>query len=855
MRQLRLTLALLASLFLCVPLLLQAESAGSLYKKGKDAEAAQKYETAYDYYKQAHDKDPKDLRFRTAFERTRFYAAAVKVHRGQILREGGRLEDALEQFEAAAAIDPSMDIAQQELRLTRRLIDEAKQQPTSQQNEQQSQGPLSQLLQQAQGPVELQPISDAPITLKMTQDSKMVYETIGKLAGINVLFDPQLQQKRIQIELNGVSLQDALKIVAFESRTFWRPVTSNTIFIADDNQSKRNELEQSVVKTFYLSNVSQQTDLQDVKNVLSLIANLTKSQTVLGQNAVVVRGTPDQVALAEKLIDDLDKPKPEVVVEIAIMQVNRDRSRNLGISPPTNFSVALQGVNTNSSNNQNQNNQNQNQNQNQNTTSNLTFNTFKHLGTSSYAVTLPPAKAQFLFTDSDSRVIQNPELRAVTGQKATLKIGDRIPFATGSFGNPFAGSTVGGTNFSGLVNTQFQYQDVGVKIDITPTVHANDEVTLKINMEISSVTSTTNIGGIDEPVIGQRTVENEIRLREGEINMMGGIFEDQDVKTWSGIPGLGNIPLFRYLFAQQSLRKTQNEIVFVLIPHIVRRQEVTPFNKTELEVGTQNQIELRRSVKPQQPAQQPPPNPAQPTQQAPQQQPTPQPPAPTTPRTMGAVVMPSMQPATTGEQSATTGSPTVTPAMPMASAPGTESQPAQQNANPAAQVTPPNGGVPSRALPQNPTSDTGAAPPSARGNATVRLDPALISQAVGSTAVINVLIDSGAPVHDFSMEMKYDPAAMQLINVSSGGFLSQDGQPATEVHRADNGVLHAGVVRPPSAPGIPGRGSVLTLTFLLTKPGDYVLAPTTVAPKDVNGVIPASVAGQTAIKVLAAPQR
>ena len=150
-------LGICSTLLICLltPLLTGAESAGSLYKKGRDAEAAQKYETAYEFFKEAYDKNPKDIRYRTSFERARFYAAAVKVHRGQLLREGGRLDEALAQFEAAAAIDPSMDIAQQEIRRTRQMIDQAKQQPTSPDNEQQSQGPISSLLQQAQGPVEL----------------------------------------------------------------------------------------------------------------------------------------------------------------------------------------------------------------------------------------------------------------------------------------------------------------------------------------------------------------------------------------------------------------------------------------------------------------------------------------------------------------------------------------------------------------------------------------------------------------------------------------------------------------------------------------------------------------------------
>ena len=215
--------------------------------------------------------------------------------------------------------------------------------------------------------------------------------------------------------------------------------------------------------------------------------------------------------------------------------------------------------------------------------------------------------------------------------------------------------------------------------------------------------------------------------------------------------------------------------------------------------------------------------------------------------------MPATRPNAADQPVATGPSPPITSAVPP---PGAETQPAEPNAQ-TAQAMPPGATGPtgSRALPQNPTPDSSGTPPAAKGNATVRLDPPVIMQAAGSTAVINVMLDSTAPVHDFSMELRYDPSAMQLMNVTSGGFLSQDGQVATEVHRADNGVLHAGVVRPPSAPGIPGQGAVLRLVFLLNRPGDYVLAPTTVVPKDVNGVIPAAIAGQAAIKVLATPPR
>src|SRR5579863_3398932 len=322
-----------------------ADKAKSFYNKGKDAEARQNYEQAYDLYKQAYDLKPTDISYRSAFERLRFLAGASHVHRGQLLRDAGQLDQALAEFKQAADIDASSFIAKQEIKHTQEMIDAAKAPVPKAAAE--PVGDLQKRLQEAQGAVELAPISNVPITLKLTEDTKVIFETIGKLAGINVLFDPDYTSRRVKVELNGVTLEEALQIVALESKTFWRPVTPNTIFVASDNPATRKDLEQSVIKTFYLANLSQPTELQDVVNALRQILEISRIQPLPSQGALVVRGTPDQIALAEKLVTDLDKARPEVIVEVAIMQVSRDKSRTLGISPPTSATVALQSnINT-----------------------------------------------------------------------------------------------------------------------------------------------------------------------------------------------------------------------------------------------------------------------------------------------------------------------------------------------------------------------------------------------------------------------------------------------------------------------------------------------------------------------------
>src|SRR5215472_4360343 len=584
--------ATLLFVVLAITLPAAADKAHSLWNKGRDAEQRQDYEKAYEYYQEAFSLRPKDLRYRTAYEHIKFLASASHVHRGQLLRDSGKLDEAIVEFQKASTIDPSSFIAQQELKKTQDMLNQANNPP-------QAVAPtpnlLKKILNEAQGPVELESFSNVPITLKMTEDTKVTYETVGKLAGINVLFDPDYTSRKIRIELNGVTLEEALGIIALESKTFWRPVTRNTIFVAQDNPAKRKELDQSVIKTFYLSNLSQATELQDVVNAMRTLLEVSRIQQLQSQNAIIVRGTPDQIALAQKLVEDLDKAKPEVVIDIVVMQVSKDRTRTLGITPPTSTSISLNnnvnttpttgttgtGTTTSSSSS------------NTSSTSSINLNRIGNLNATDFTITIPGITASAIMGDSDTKIIQNPQIRALDGQKATLKIGDRVPVATGSF-QP----GIGGVGINPLVNTQFQYLDVGVNIDITPRVHAGREVSLKITLDVSSVTGQSNIGGISQPIIGQRKVEHEIRLKEGEVNLLGGIMEDQQTKSLAGIPGLAQIPILKYLFGQTTQDHSQNEIVFAITPHIIRGTDVSELNQRAIDIGTGTTIQMRHASKP-----------------------------------------------------------------------------------------------------------------------------------------------------------------------------------------------------------------------------------------------------------------
>src|SRR5882762_2906514 len=383
-----------------------ADKAHSLWNKGRDAEARQDYEKAFDFYQEAFSLKPKDLRYRAAYERIKFLASASHVHRGQILRDSGKLDEALAEFQKAALIDPASFIAQQEVRRTQDLINQATNPP-------QAVAPTPNLLKkklaEAQGPVELAAISNVPITIKATQDTKALYETVGKLAGINVLFDPDYTSRRVAIELNGVSLEEALGIIALESKTFWRPVTPNTIFVAADNPAKRKELDQSVIKTFYLSNLSQATELQDVVNAMRTLLEVQRIQQLQSQNAIIVRGTPDQIALAQKLVDDLDKAKPEVIVDVVVMQVSRDKTRTLGINPPTSTSISLNN-NVNSTTPSSTGSSSSSTSSSSGSSGGINLNRIGNLNATDFSITIPGVTASAVMGASDTKIIQNPQI-------------------------------------------------------------------------------------------------------------------------------------------------------------------------------------------------------------------------------------------------------------------------------------------------------------------------------------------------------------------------------------------------------------------------------------------------------------
>jgi len=758
---------------------LHAESAKTDFKRGQNAEMRQDYDTALSNYRKAYSKKPGDLAYRSAVYRMRVSASLQHLSKGHRLLQSGDQQGALAEFLRSAQIDPGNEAAQQEIARIRQKQggpplppENVLPEPPNEQAE----------LSSMAAPPMLKPLSNEPLTLHMTEDAKVIYQAVGKAAGINVLFDPDYNSKRIQVDLNNVSLMDALRILGTLSGTFWRPVTSNTIFVAQDTRMKRTALEEQAVQTFYLTNAWQQNDLNDVQTALRNVMPTAKVYGVASQNAIVMRGSPDELLLAQQLIDDLDKARPEVVVDVAVLEVSKNWEQTLGIAWPNSVGVTLQPPLNSSTSAASA--------ATGTTTTSPTIYNLAHLNSTEFAVNIGPATLNLLLNNSDTRVLQSPRIRATDGQKATMKIGSRIPIATGSYQTGAATAVV-----SSLVNTQFQYQDVGVNIEVTPTIHYDSDVTLKVNIAVTAQSGSVTISGVTEPILSQRTIDQVIRLRSGEASILGGIQNTQEQQNWNGLPGLSAIPILKYLFGSKDHTKQDDDIVFVVIPHVVRAQQLDLANLRPIDTGSGQSIELRHvSLQTSGSSQSPSPAPAA---------------IPAVPAPAAAQPKAGTVPGQTAEAAA-----------PAALA---EMQAENQSAaNPATMAAPPG----QAAAPSPP----GASAPAAGANISFALNPPTAAVGVGATFQVPVVLSGGTDVSSIPLQIRYDPAHLSLVNVSSGDLLGKDGQAVALVHRDDGpGDLTIVTSRPPGTKGVSGTGAVCVLSFQAKAAGPTALTITRAA--------------------------
>jgi general secretion pathway protein D len=757
---------------LAVPMTARTRKGDKFLAQGKEREVRKDWDGALDFYNKALAEDPTDPGYQLEVHQARFQASQAHVSQGLKARKEGSLGQALVEFQKAYGIDPSSSVAEQEIKTTTQMIEREKKKGAdsdtrsltpSQLARRNSEQKLDSML-----PVpELRPLNQQPINVKMNgQPTKVLFETVGKLANINVLFDSEFKDTNKQsIELTGATLNEALDYLAIVTKTFWKPLSANTIFVTQDNTTKRRDYEEQVMKVFYLTNVTLPQELQEIVTAVRSVADIQRLFVYNAQNAIIARGEADRIALAEKIIHDLDKPKSEVVIDVLVLQTSSDMTRTLGaalntLSIPVNFtprsSISTPSSSTSTASTSTPTTSGTTTTGGTSTASTATSIPLAYIGkvnTEDFSTILPSGTLQAVLSDSGTRVLQSPELRSVDNQKASLKIGQKEPIASGSFQ-----SGVGGVGINPLVNTQFTFIDVGVNVDLTPKVHDNGEISMHVEVEISSVVGNVNLGGISQPIISQEKVIHDIRMKDGEVNLLGGLKQSQDSTTLTGIPGLSSIPVIKWLFSSKQVSKSSQELLIALIPHIVRRPDYTEEEMRTIAVGNATVVKLNYA-----------------------------------------------HPQTDGEPAQKAGIPP----------------------NPGASlVTPPTSSVnppaaPPVAAPQPPATPpaTPAAPPAASAmppaNALVNFVPAHVETIMGQSFNVNLVMANATDLFSAPLQIKYDPKVLKLTDVVQGSLMSSDGQQVTFTKNILNDTGEADITlnRLPGTGGVTGSGMLLTLSF------------------------------------------
>jgi len=552
------------------------------YREGHRAELKKDWDTALVDYEKAREADPANSLYIIHEQLARSNATALHFRTGRQMLKDGRSEEAAGEFQKAVRIDPTNRAAQQELDILLRKQAESKKTHTE---------ALQKALkdrEQANETIEvkLQPLPPEPLAhFRLTADSRRVFETLGKLAGLNVAFTPDFRPAPLSEDLSGVKISDALELVGMQSKSFWKVITPNTILVIPDNPNNRRDYDQEVLKTIYLSNPLAPADRTAITTALKQVLGLQRIMDNPDANAIIIRDTPEKVAAAEELVRHLDRSKAEIMLDINIVEADRDRIRDLGLSlgtvnastgsitPGIGVEAALLPPSTASTTGSTS------------IASTVGATAINALTYKDIAVILPGVTAAAVLNDNKTHIMQSPQVRVTDGETAKLKIGSRVPYATGSFLPSLGGTTSSSGSVGLLASTQFQFQDVGVNLELTPHLLSNGEIAVHAKIEISSLGASITVGGVSEPTFGQRVIEDDFRLQEGEVNLLGGLIQKTLNDQVQGIPGFGDIPGLRYLFSQDNKEMNDQEVLVMLTPRVIRLPEPGPLEGAAVPVA------------------------------------------------------------------------------------------------------------------------------------------------------------------------------------------------------------------------------------------------------------------------------
>ena len=525
-------------------------------------------------YTQALQSDPGSPVYKIGLERAQLAASRGHLDKARELEAKGDLEGAIGQYQRAAMFDTAnRQPTEKAAELEQKLKDRAEAARPKPQFEQ-----MKERARQATEPL-LNPASRAPLVFKFAAgiSVRQVLDFLAQASGISVVFENTFKEDttKFAIDLDGVTLEQALNLVLTANNLFYKVLNPKTILVIPDTAQLRLKYEDQVIQTFYLSHADPMA-MQTILNGLLVqqTAQASRPQIMPNKdaNSVTIRGSASMVAIAARIIENNDRPRAEVVIDVEILEVNRTRLKSYGLNLPSQIGLQFspQGAPSSSASGTT-------------TTTNGQFNlnTLMHgFNPAMFYATVPQAVVKFLESDSQTKLIAKPSLRGAEGKKLTANLGDQIPVPSTTF-QPLIS---GGTAMNPF--TSFNYKDVGVNVEVTPRVTLDGDVILELMVESSTQAADVTVAGQSLPAFGSRKVTTTMRLHDGESNLLAGLLRDDERKMLAGLPGGIHVPLIKQLFSANDSQIAQTDIVMLLTPHIIRSQGITERNLEGIYIGS-----------------------------------------------------------------------------------------------------------------------------------------------------------------------------------------------------------------------------------------------------------------------------
>ncbi len=764
-------------------------AAGSgAFKRGDSLARLGDWDAAVEQYRKAIQEDPDNVQYKISYERAMLSAAGIHIDAARLAEARGQLDEALREFRRASEFDPSnRALPAKVLDLERKIreqIEASRPRPSAAQLRQTARAGVAPPLFNFDSIV--QPIRFQQASLRD------IFNFIGEATQINVTYDSTYQDRVYTVNLQEVTLEQALQQIVSANGLFYKVMNPKTIMIIPDNAQKRAQYEEQVIVSFPLSYIDSQELAQTINQVIRPVGQALAPAVTAnkGTNTVTIRATTAMMAIIERMIETLDKPRAEVVVDVQILEVSRTRAKqygldlgnyaiNIAFSPEVDPRVIAGGGD--------------------NTTENgatlnprpFNLNTItRGVSTSDFYLAVPSAVVRFLETDSETKVIAKPQLRGAEGSDLKLNLGEDIPVPSTTF-TPLA---QGGANFNPL--TSFTYRPVGVTVQMTPRVSIEGDIQLKLMIESSNLGAGITIAGQELPSFGSRKVETDLRLREGESTLLAGLLQEQQRRQLSGIPWVMHLPVIKQLFSNNDQSIQQSDVVMLLTPRIVRSREFTANDLGPIYIGTQSNLGLSG----------PPPLIGQAAAAAAE---------PAQGAAGPAAVAPAGGPV--GAAPAPAAAPPTVPPLP----------PPQGAANPPGAV-PPQGGANISPVPALPAGSPVPGPVTASAGQIVMSVPGPEFRLGGGPYLVPVSITGASQLSGITLTITYNPAVIRLVNVQEGSFMRAGGVGASFSQQPDPGAgrVDIAIVRRGDVTGVAGTGLLAGLLFEPVSAGPANLAVT-----------------------------